>query len=69
MPALLLSVLKGLVTTALGPALKQILLKLMAEAFLKAILLDVAEHMAAKSDNKLDDKLVAELRKALDEEE
>ena len=41
--------------------------RLLTEKFLVAVLLHIAEHLALKSSNKLDDKLVAELKKALEE--
>ena len=44
-----------------------VVVKLLTEKFLVAALLHVAEHLASKTTNKLDDKLVGEVRKALEE--
>jgi hypothetical protein len=51
---MLLGVAKGLLT------------KLLTEQFLKQVVIELLSWFAAKSDNKLDDKLVAAARDALD---
>jgi|TARA_B100000214_G_C23966114_1_gene627800 hypothetical protein len=50
----------------MGPILGKLLAKLGTEKVLKAIVLHLGEHLVAKSSNKLDDKLFAEIKKALD---
>lgn len=44
---------------------KYLLTKLATEAFIKHVCLATAKHLAAKSDNKLDDELVKALDEAL----
>ncbi|MGA4608472.1 MULTISPECIES: hypothetical protein [Pseudoalteromonas] len=48
--------------TTLG---KYLLTKLATEAFIKRVCLATAKHLAAKSNNKLDDELVGALDEAL----
>lgn len=45
--------------------LKVLLTKLLTQKFLTATFLHIAEYLASKTDNKLDDKLIIELKKAL----
>ena len=45
--------------------LKLLITKLVTEKVMIAVTLHVLEYLAAKSSNKLDDKLVAELKDAL----
>lgn len=45
--------------------LKILLTKLLTQKFLTAVFLHIAEYLASKTDNKLDDKLVAEIKKSL----
>jgi hypothetical protein len=49
----------------MGPILGKILAKLGTEKLLKAIVLHLGEALVARSSNKLDDKLFAEIKKAL----
>ena len=49
----------------MGPILGKILAKLGTEKLLKAIVLHIGEALVARSSNKLDDKLFAEIKKAL----
>ena len=49
----------------MGPILGAILAKLGTEKLLKAIVLHLGQHLVTKSSNKLDDKLFAEIKKAL----
>ena len=44
-----------------------VVVKLLTEKFLTEAFVHVAEHLAAKTKNKLDDKLVASIKKALEE--
>lgn len=46
-------------------ALKTISTKLLTEKVLIAVFLHIAEHLASKSENDLDDVLVEELKEAL----
>tara|TARA_B100001059_G_C17340032_1_gene335428 strand:- start:249 stop:404 length:156 start_codon:yes stop_codon:yes gene_type:complete len=48
--------------TAIG---KYLAVKLLTETFVKRVCLATAKHLAAKSDNKLDDELVDALSEAL----
>ncbi|MBO7927994.1 hypothetical protein J5X91_17270 [Pseudoalteromonas sp. K222D] len=45
---------------------KYLAVKLLTEAFLKKVCLATAKHLAAKTENKLDDELVQALADALD---
>lgn len=47
--------------------LKHIATKALTQKVMTALFIYIAEHLASKSDNKLDDKLVKELKDALDE--
>ena len=49
----------------MGPLLGKLLAKLATEKLLKAIVLHLGQHLVTKSSNKLDDKLFAEIKKAL----
>ena len=49
----------------MSAVLKVLLTRLLSEKVLVAIVIKVCEYLAAKSSNKLDDALVAELKKAL----
>jgi hypothetical protein len=49
----------------MGPLLGKLLAKLGTEKLLKAIVLHLGEALVARSSNKLDDKLFAEIKKAL----
>ena len=49
----------------MGPLLGRLLAKLGTEKLLKAIVLHLGQHLVTKSSNKLDDKLFAEIKKAL----
>ena len=42
-------------------------MKLLTERFLIAALIKIAEHLASKTTNTLDDELVIELKKALEQ--
>ena len=44
---------------------KYLAVKLLTETFIKRVCLATAKHLASKSENKLDDELVAALRYAL----
>ena len=54
-------------TTIFMAILKTLLTKLVTEKVLIAVFLHVAESLAKKSTNTLDDKLVEEVKKALNE--
>lgn len=45
---------------------KTLLLSLLTEKFVKTVTCHILENLAAKSDNKLDDKLVSAVKDALD---
>ena len=47
--------------------LKYIVAKAFSQKVLTKLFIYIAEHLAAKSDNKLDDKIIAELKQALEE--
>ncbi|WP_197478898.1 hypothetical protein [Marinomonas atlantica] len=47
--------------------LKYIVTKAFTEKVLTKLVIYIAEHLAAKSTNKLDDKIVGELKAALEE--
>ena len=49
----------------MGPLLGKLLAKLGTEKLLRAIVLHLGQHLVTKSSNKLDDKLFAEIKKAL----
>jgi|TARA_S200002703_G_scaffold148869_1_gene145964 hypothetical protein len=49
----------------MGPILGKLLTKLGTEKVLKSIVLTLGEYLVTKSSNKLDDKLFAEIKKAL----
>ena len=49
----------------MGPILGKLLTKLGTEQVLKSIVLTLGEYLVKKSSNKLDDKLFAEIKKAL----
>jgi len=49
----------------IGKLLSTVAIKLVTEKFLVRVTLALAEHFAEKSENKLDDKIVKELRDAL----
>ena len=51
----------------IGKILLSVGVKLLTEKFLVAMTIHVAEFLATKSTNKLDDQLVAEIKKALGE--
>jgi hypothetical protein len=53
-------------STALIAILKTLLTSLLTEKALKAIFIRVAEHFAAKTENKIDDQIVADIKAALD---
>jgi len=52
--------------TIVATILKTLLTKLFTEKVLISVFLHVAEYLAAKSENQLDDKLVVEIKAALD---
>jgi hypothetical protein len=54
-------------TTILLAILKTLLTKLVTEKVLIAVFLHVAESLTKKSTNTLDDKLMVEIKKALNE--
>ena len=47
--------------------LKHIVTKVLTQKVLTALFIYIAEHLASQSDNKLDDKIVEELKAALNE--
>ena len=49
----------------MGPILGKLLTSLGTEKVLKSIVLIIGEYLVSKSSNKLDDKLFAEIKKAL----
>jgi len=49
----------------MGPILGKLLTKLGTEKVLKSIVLTLGEYLVSRSSNKLDDKLFAEIKKAL----
>ena len=50
----------------MGPVLGKILTSLGTEKLIKAIIMQLGDLLVVKSSNKLDDKLWAEVKKALD---
>lgn len=46
-----------------------VLMRLLTEKFLIAMTIHIAAYLASKSTNKLDDQLVAEIKKALGEDD
>jgi len=50
----------------MGPVLGKVLTSLGTEKLIKAIIMHLGDWLVAKSSNKLDDKLWAEVKKALD---
>jgi|TARA_R110000744_G_scaffold31727_1_gene74557 hypothetical protein len=49
----------------LASLVKTLLTKLFAEKVLLAVLLHIAEYLAARSGNDIDDRIVSEIKKAL----
>lgn len=45
---------------------KFLLVKLITQKFISNVFIHIAEHLATKSDNKIDDKIVKEIKDALE---
>lgn len=59
----MIGALKGVIASVL----KQVIIAAVSERVLKMIVIEGAEKLAKKTENTLDDKIVAEIREALGE--